>query len=232
MNFVPYHAFRDCEVLEETIQNLRANGAIPGNVCASYDTYHFSLLHKLRSAKYHADTLREYLETQATATHQVSPFDLIYRVNFHFDGFGYCIGSALDIFSREILTYFGIPLPQLVYFDTAENQLLAQRAGDPVIALIQSPAWRQEFSDYRNTATHESVVGTEYQIAVSVVGSTEKKRLVFPLPDDPRVLPRTYRRNPDIVEYCRLTMFRVLSIFNQTYAHVNGRIQNAGTLPI
>lgn len=232
MNFAPYHNFLACQRLEEAVQDIRDRGAIPEAVCVGYDKYHYSLLHKLRSARYHVDNLREYLEAQATATHHVSALELVYQVNFHFDGFTHSVGSALDIFAREVLTYFGVPLPGQVYFEIAERSLRELRPGDAVLQLLASPAWRAEFADYRNTATHESVVGTQYQMMVSVEGDVETRWLVFPLPDDPRSNERTYRRNPDIVEYCRMTFVRLLRFLNQAYDHLATRIHDLGTLPL
>jgi len=187
-------------------------------------------LHKLRSAKYHVECLKSYLESQDPSKTQAP--DIVYQVNFHFDGFLHVLGSGADIFAREMLTYFGVTLPGLVYFHTAEELIGGARPGDPVLPLLAPPAWRAEFGEYRNTATHESLIGTTFTIRVEVQGRKQIQRLEYPVPDDPRASPRTFKKYPDIVEYCRLTYRRWLTLFNKTYEHVAARIKTANVLPL
>ncbi|MCZ6480910.1 MAG: hypothetical protein O6929_10980 [candidate division NC10 bacterium] len=232
MNFAPYHRFARCNALERLITSLRQQGAVPDDVFEGFQRYHYSLVHKLRSARYHVDTMRDYLgaqQTQPTASQ-----DVVYRVNYHFDGFTHVVGSAMDIFAREAMTYFGLTLPDNAYFNTAHSEIASARPGDPILALIDTPAWRSEFSDYRNTATHESIVTTRFQIEYEVLGHDESRRMVFPLPDDPRAVlaGRTFQRNPNVVQYCEMTFTRVLRLFNVAYQHLCRRIQAAGRLPI
>ncbi len=232
MNFAPYHRFARCNALERLIISLREQGTVPDNIFEGFLRYHYSLVHKLRSARYHADTIRDYLSAQQTQ--RAAPRDVVYRVNYHFDGFTHVVGSAMDIFAREVITYFGLPLPANVYFNTAHSEIALARPGDLILPLIDTPAWRLEFSDYRNTATHENLVGTSYQIDIEVRGHSESRRMVFPLPDDPRAAPieRTFRRNPNVVHYCERTLSRVLSLFNVAYEHLCQRIRTGGRLPI
>src|SRR5690349_11346164 len=196
MKFPPYHNFAACERMESAVKAGAAAGGIAAAIVTQHETYHYSILHKLRSAKYHVDTLKSYLSSQDTS--QNNPEDIVYRVNFHFDGFLHVLGSSTDIFAREILTYFGEPLPPKVYFHTAHQLLSVRRPGDSILPIIDSPVWRQEFSDYRNTATHESLVAPLYNLRVEVVGGVSTQRLEFPIPDDPRAAVKTYNRNKDI----------------------------------
>lgn len=230
MNFHPYHGFVGCATVERRIRALSAAGTVRAEILAGHEAYHYSLVHKVRSARYHVEALSGYLSSQAALS--ADPADLVYRVNFHFDGFLYVLGSARDIFAREILTYFGIPLPAKVYFRTAEELIQLNRPGDPILPLIARPSWAPEFMDYRNTATHENVIGTQYTIQVAVLGGNTTRRLVVQVPDDPRSAQRTFRRNPDIVVYCTTTFKRVLSQFNKAYAHMAMRMNTAGRLPI
>jgi hypothetical protein len=232
MNFAPRHQFRNCSSLEAAIEQLFEGGNVPQHLYDAYLLYHFSLVHKLRSARYHADTIQGYLASQQT--HNVTALDVVYRVNFHFDGFTHTLGSALDIFAREILTYFGVALPKKVHYGSARVQLKNARPGDPILPYLDDPTWRDEFGHYRNTATHESVVGSRFDIKVDVQGNVATRRMVFPLPDNPRAAAnaRTFRRNPDITEYCNQTLRRVLSHFNRAYGHVCGRVVAAKRLPL
>jgi len=162
----------------------------------------------------------------------MDPAELVYRVNFHFDGFLHVIGSAMDIFARELLGYFNIPLPAKVYFHVARDQITAQRAGDPILPLLVAPSWKAEFSDYRNTATHERLIGVEYTRKTHMKGGAPTFQLIFPIPDDPRAATYTFRKNPDIVDYCKKTFMRTVSCFNQVYTHIEHRAKVAGALPL
>ncbi len=230
MNFEPYHKFSACRKLEERIVALNDAGAVPAALYAEHERYHFSLLHKLRSARYHVDTLSSFLRSGTAQS--MAPIDLVYRVNFHFDGFLHVVGSATDIFAREVLTYFGIPLPNRVYYKTAEEQLTIHRSGDAFITRLQAPSWKQEFSNYRNTSTHERLIGTQYSISVQTQGHSFTQRVVVPVPDDPRSAVPTFENNPDIVDYCCKTFKRVVSHFNQAYSDLDSRVKSAGCLPL
>lgn len=230
MNFAPHHRFAACELLEQRIEALRQQGVVMGNVYGDYLRYHFSLLHKLQSARYHVETLEAFLSSQNAQ--QTDPASLIYRVNFHFDGFLHVVGSALDILAREVLGYFAQVPPGNVYHHTAHHILNAARAGDAVLPFLTAPTWKQEFSTYRNTATHESIIGRHYSVNFEMVGHKANSRVVFPVPDDPRVHPPTFQRNPDIVHYCQMTFRRVLSHTHQIYGHIERRVHAAGQLPL
>ncbi len=232
MSFAPYHSFAACGHLERAVTALKAAGHVPEAIFDGYELYHFSLFHKLKSAHYHVTTLDSYLNTRTVATTPVP--EMMYRANFHFDGFLHCLGSALDIFAREILTYFNEPMPGNVYFHTAHNSLFASRPGDAILPYLDTPTWKAEFSDYRNTATHECLIGTVLTTHHGVIGTRHTHRAIIPLPDDPRAAPaaRTYRRTPDIVDYCTKTFRRALSLHNQAYEHLRTRIRATGRLPL
>lgn len=230
MNFSPHHTFANCSKLERTVLGLNGSGNVPAAVFSGYENYHFSLVHKLRSAKYHFQSLEGYLSSSAAQTD--TPEDLVYRVNFHFDGFLHVLGSALDIFAREVLTYFNMPLPTKVYYQTARDTINTNRAGDPILTFLADPTWRKEFSDYRNTATHESLIGTTYTMSICVQGGGATKKLVFPVPDNPRAAVKVFKKNPDIVVYCSTTLKRALTHFNVAYGHIEQRARAGGALPL
>src|SRR5688572_19682887 len=121
MNFDPYHKFKACSALERNVSDLYASGSVPTRLYEDHEKYHFSIVHKLRSAKYHVDALKGYLSSEAART--IAPNEVIYRVNFHFDGFLHVCGSALDIFAREVITYFALPMHGKVYYHTARKRL-------------------------------------------------------------------------------------------------------------
>lgn len=230
MTFAPHHRFVDCERLEQCIEALRQQGNVPVNLVEGYRKYHFSLIYKLQSARYHVETLEAYLSSQNTQ--QIDPPSVVYRVNFHFDGFLHVLGSAMDILAREVLTYFALQPAGNIYYHTAHQVLSAQRPGDAIIPLLAQPTWKQEFGDYRNTATHESVIGFGYTVNVAIIGHTHVSRVVFPIPDDPRANPQSFKRNPDIVRYCKTTFKRMLSHTNQIYGHLCARARAQGKLPL
>jgi hypothetical protein len=230
VDFSPYHRFIGCSALEKTVDGLFEVGQVPTELYAAHQRYHYSILHKLRSARYHIDSLSGFLTSQAALTQ--SPHDLVYRVNFHFDGFLHAVGSASDIFAREILTYFAAPLPAKVYFSTARTLITALRPGDAILPYLADPSWRQEFLDYRNAATHETLVGIIYTVAYELHGATSTTRIVFPIPDNPRAIVSAYGNNPDIVKYCETTFRRVLTQLNQAYTHLRPRLRTSGVLPL
>lgn len=230
MNFSPHHGFSSCRTLEQTVARLKEQNGISDVLYRAHENYHYSLIHKLRTAQYHVDNLAQFLETDAAKS--LRPTDLVYRVNFYFDGFLYSVGSALDIFAREVLTYFGEAIPNRTYYWTAHRRLSTQRPGDPILSLIGATPWIIELKDYRNTSTHESLIGTTYTVQYGVHGAAHSSRLIFPIPDDPRNPTGSARRNPDIVNYCCTSFKRVLRLANQAYGHIEGRARAAGMLPL
>jgi hypothetical protein len=232
--FSPHHRFDNCRRLERAIRHLQQSNTIPENILKGYNRYHFALLHKLKSAKYYAEQLQSVLSTTSPEDIVKNSEVFLFAVNVSIDGFFYVAGSALDILAREVLTYFDIPMPLRVYYTTAHEQISARRAGDPILTRLANPAWKDEFSDYRNALTHELLIAGSYSINVDVDGSSQKTRIVFPLPDDPRVDPeaRTYKRNSDVIAYCTATFRRLLSLINTIYGDLTSRIENNNALPI
>lgn len=230
MNFAPHHNFGSCEKLERRIVSLNSLGSVPPNIYSDYLKYHFSLLHKFKSAKHHLEHLEGYLNSQKAQ--QDNPSDVVYLVNFHFDGFLYVLGSALDILAREVLCYYNLLPAGNVYFQTAKTTIQGVRPSDQILALLDQPGWRKEFSDYRNSATHELIISTNYQVDVNVVGGQVNRKIIVPLPDDPRAVSHTYKNNKDIVVYCNSTFKRVLSLTNKIYSHVDSKVGAINALPI
>ena len=232
MNFSPYHNFRACDILEEVIREIIENDNANQISETGFYVYHFSLIHKLRSAKYHVQSLEDYLQRQDTI--EENPLNVAYRVNFHFDGFTHVIGSSLDILAREILCYFGYQLQGNVYFRTAREHISNQNPNEPLLIRLQDPGWLQEFKDYRNTATHENVVGSQFTIINAIRGDSSQKRLLFPLPDDPRATHgnKSYNNNNDIIEYCATTFKRILRLINPIYSDLSERIEQNNSMPI
>ena len=231
MRFAPYHNFVNCRKIERQVVELHANGNVPETVFDGFNRYHYSLVHKFRCACRHLDSLTKYLDSQNV---QQSDFrDIAHFVNMFFDAHVHAVGSALDIFAREVLTYFGIALPPVVYYSTAHEQISALKANDPALPYLAEPQWRQEFSNYRNTSTHERTVTDRIITVARIVGDQPRTTLQVPLPDDPRAHgDRTYTRHDRIEVYCQKTVKRALSHVNQAYGHLRERISNAGALPL
>ena len=156
--FSPYHRMAHCQRLQRTISEFHENGNIPELIFGQYKRYHYSLLHKLKSAKKHLENLQDVLENTEVSAVVGNSNDFINEVNMHIDSFFYCCGSAMDILAREVLIYYNIPLPNRVYFRTAREQINTLRPGDALLTRLQDPTWEQEFKDYRNSLTHEVLI--------------------------------------------------------------------------
>lgn len=232
--FSPYHRFSNCLKLERTIKNLKDANSVPQFILGGHNRYHYALLHKLRCAYNHIKQLEKTLKDTPPEEVIGDLKGFVFTVNATIDGFFYSSGSALDILAREVLTYFNITMPRLVYFQTAHQQLTQQRPADPLIDRFQNPSWKDEFSTYRNALTHELLIAERYTIHVEMDGATERTRIVFPLPDDPKLEPerRTFRKNPDVIIYCTHTFRRLLSLINTIYGDLSDKIISSSTLPI
>lgn len=184
--YSPYHRLANCQRLQRTITDLNTRGNIPLNIFNGHKRYHYSLLHKLKSARYHLENLQEVLENTQVSAVVDNSTDFINKVNMHIDSFFYCSGSAMDILAREILVYFNIPLPTRIYFNTARQEINNHRAGDPILTRLSDPTWLNEFKDYRNALTHEVLIGTNFSISVNADGGRSQTVIVYPLPDNPR----------------------------------------------
>lgn len=229
--FSPYHKFTNCQKLRRIINDLKKSNRIPQDLWAAHNTYHYTLIHKLKSAQHYVGILT-YVLSNTSPQDITSEFILV--VNRNVDGFFYSGGSALDILAREVLTCFDIQLPTNVYFKTAREELTQHRPGDPIIRCLGDPRWKNDFSTYRNVLTHELlIVGTSITVNMNIDGTSQDGMLV-PLPDNPRSNPsqRTYRRYPDVGVYCKTTLFRLLSLINIVYGELADRIAQSNRLPL
>jgi len=150
------------------------------------------------------------------------------------DGFFYFGGSALDILAREVLSYFGISLPTNVYFEKAREIISNNRPGDLILNRLNNPTWKSDFSMYRNASTHELIIAKQFNINVCMDGATQKQTIILPLPDDPRVDPddRTFRRYPNVIDYCKSHMRRLLKLINTIYGDIYTRAACNSRLPL
>ena len=232
--FSPYHRFTNCNKLESVIKSIRTSVTIPDDIIKGHNRYHFALVHKLKCAKHHLDSMIELLSTTPAADVLGQSSDFMFKINMYLDGFFYTCGSAMDILAREVLTYFSIPLQDRVYYQTARIDLGAARPTDALLNRLEDPTWRVEFAMYRNALTHERIIAGNFNINVTIDGDTEDKTLVLPLPDDPRVdvMDRTFRNNPDMIEYCKLHMKRLLVLINTIYGEIADRAAANMSLPL
>ena len=232
MTFSPYHAFASNRKLELLVRTLRNGGMITPAVCENIDRYHPAIIHKLQSARHHLSALAD--KTTEVDVQNLDIESFMFDVNLSIDGYFSSVGSALDILAREVLTYFGVPLPPKVYYHTAREKLTLARAGDPILNRLNDPTWMQEFKDYRNTLTHELILATDLNLRWTIGGTQQAQSLTLPLPDDPRAAPgsRTFTTNADVVEYCKLNIRRILRHVNCIYKDILTRARATGSLPI
>ena len=230
--FSPYNRMGNTLRLQKKITSLTEASQISDSVLRGHNRYHYALIHKLKSALSHFNNLRDSLENTDVATVIPNSHEFLNKVNMHLDSFFYCSGSALDILARETLTYFNIPLPNNVYFQTARTLLQQQRPGDTIITRLDRPNWKEEFSTYRNALTHEVLIGTNYTIQVNLEGQNNHTVIVFPLPDDPRLDEKTYRINPNALDYCESRFRRILSLINVIHGEIESRARAQNSLPL
>lgn len=232
--FSPYHRFTNCQRLEGLIHDLQTNNNVPQIILNGHQIYHYTLVHKLKSAEHYIQCLD--FDLAATPPADIFSREFLFSVNRSIDGFFLSGGSALDILAREVLVYFNIPLPPTIYFGTAREQLEEHRAHDPIISRLCAPAWKSDFSNYRNALTHEILIAGSVVLNLNLhaPGGTLTGPIILPLPDDPRSGPshRTYRRHPDVLDYCKTTLRRILSLVNVVYGELTDRITLTGRLPL
>jgi hypothetical protein len=234
MPFRPYHQFRNRVRLERLINRLNESGLVPNDIYENFHRYHPSMVHKLRSAKFNLDRIEEKLTTTDLLDAADMTGDFMFEVNMFIDGFFYNAGSALDILARVVLTLFGLPVTGRIYFETAHTNLNQARPQDQILPRLIRPNWRQRFSDYRNTLTHELILASKYQIEIDNAGAKFTYKILFPLPDDPRARPidRSYRQYPNVLEYVTQHFTRILRIANTVYGDIATRAENTRQFPI
>jgi hypothetical protein len=232
MPFRPYHNFDNRVWLEGLVRRLHTNGNITPEAYGNFNRYHPAMIHKLKSAKYNLKRLEEKLTTAEIRDVANRAGDFMFEVNMYIDGFFYNAGSAMDIMARIVLTLFGEQLTGDIYFSTAHNRINTSRPGDAILPKLSRPTWRSIFSTYRNTLTHELIIAPLCQITLDMTSETDS--IVLPLPDNPRATPsnRTYRQNPNSLEYISQHFRRVLSLANIIYGEIAERATAAGSLPI
>ena len=234
MSFTPYHQFQNRRRMERIISSLRTDSLISDAAYEGFQRYHPALMHKLRSAKYNLDRLEEKLTTTDIEEAADPSGGFMFEVNMFIDGFFYNCGSAMDILARVVLVLFGKPFPDRVYFQSAYEIISENRQEDPMLNRLDSPSWREEFIKYRNTLTHELIIATSYQIHIDNVGGQQTHKIVFPMPDDPTAALdlRTYKRNPNVLEYLKTNFTRVLRLINTIYGDIIQRANQTGSLPL
>jgi len=235
MPFRPYHAFTNRVRLERLVKALHDAGTITDSTAyENFNRYHPAMIHKLRSAKYNLMRLKEKLTTTDILEAVSATGDFMFEVNMYIDGFFYNAGSAMDILARVVLTLFGESLSGNIYFHTAHQRISANRPGDAILDKLDPPSWRELFSAYRNTLTHELIIASKLNIEIDRTGADPVNRIFFPLPDVPRAKPstRTYRRNPNALHYLSKHFKRVLRLTNTIYGEINERAAIANSLPI
>lgn len=234
MSFNPYHQFHNRTRLEQFVEQCRNNNTLPTPVADGYDRYHRATIHKLKAAMHHIKMLEGKLTPANIHVAITANSDYMFEVNMYIDAFFYCAGSAMDILARELLIYFGIPLPRDVYFQTARTLIAANRPGDSILPRLADPPWRTQFSKYRNSLTHELILATTYSIHTNLATAAPVQQIVFPLPDDPRIPPaqRTFDNNPNALDYLSQHLKRLLSLCNVIYGEVDSRARTGGALPL
>ena len=232
--FSPYHQFLNNKRLENIVESLNSQGNVSQEAFRAFKIYHFALVYKLKCAKSQVDNLDSLLSTISPQEILSDSSDFIFQLNMSIDGFFYFSGSALDILAREVLSYFGETLPPKVYYCTARNIISNRRPGDPILSRLDDPLWKSDFTMYRNTLTHELIIAGQFNIEVFVNGATQKSKLILPLPDDPRIDPndRTFKKYPDVIDYCKSHMRRLLSLINTLYGDMYKRVLSNSELPL
>ena len=234
MPFRPYHQLRNKVRLENVVSNLHDAGNVHQVVFENFQRYHPSLIYKLRSAKHNFELLSNKLATPDIREAINPSGNFMFEINMFIDGYFYAAGSSLDILARVVLTMFGVALPEKVYFQHAYDKLSVARPGDLILQRLTPPAWRDEFSNYRNTLTHELILANTIQLNLGYYGDEQTVSVNFPLPDDPRAKPadRTYHNNPDVLDYIKTNFIRILRIVNTVYGDIAERAEVIGHLPI
>jgi len=232
--FSPYHQFPNRRRLENIVDTLNTQGNISQDVFRAFKRYHFALVYKLKCAKSHVDNLNSLLSTPPLEEIVSDCSNFIFHVNMSLDGFFSSGESALDILAREVLSYFNETLPTNVYYSKARNIISRTRPGDPILSRLNDPSWKSDFSMYRNTGTHELIIAEQFSINLNRRGATQENTLILPLPDDPRIDPneRTFRKHPDVIDYCESHMRRLLSLINTIYGDIYKRVVSNSRLPL
>ena len=236
--FVKRHHFRGCQNLQRTIQTLYDTNQIIPSVYSNYCKYHFSVLKKLRAIEISLEELKDTI-AKIDTSQDIKKEDLkelLFQVNYRLDSFLYFCVSSLDVFARDILSYYDL-IPSgrnaKVYFHTARHQIRNINQNNTLLSRLQDPPWLQELLDYRNCATHESTLTEAVNTETIEIGPELRTTIGLKLPDDPKVHPRSYNRSDTVItDYCDLTFNRILRLFNPIYIDLNSLIIANSGLPL
>lgn len=233
--FSPYHRFSNCNILEYHINVLNRAGNITPDVLSAYNNYHYALVYKLKCAKDYLDDLANILNnTPPGEVFGPNANRFMFSVNRNIDGFFYSLGSSLDILAREVLSYYGFALPARVYFHHAYTIMNTTRGTEPILTKLGNPTWKEKFSDYRNTLTHELIIADRLDIRAFMRGNLQETNIICYLPDDPKTIPedRTFNNNIDALIYTKKTFIQAVSLVNQIYNIVIAKIKVQGNMPL
>ena len=234
--FPNYHNFSGCKCLERTIKRFDVGINIPNNIYDNYCRYHFSVVQKLKSAEYHLERLKEISSRPGIAEYAFkNTSKFLFEINLSLDGFLYFCGSALDIFARDILTYYDLipPPPNDVYFDKALDLITQNNPGNMIIPRLLNISWLDRFRNYRNCSTHEEMISSNFGVTIGLSATETTRSLQLKLPDDPKRYPRTYNRRDTILTvYCESTFKSILRLFNTIYIDLNDLVVMNGNLPL
>ncbi len=232
--FSPYHHFENCIRLRRCIKRLFDSSYVPPEINDRFCNYHDALEHKLKSAEYNLQNLEILFQNTTITEISSNQSEFAFKTNLFIDGFFYNGGSALDILAREILACFSISPTGHVYYNNAYSEIHGRYPSDPLLVRLSDPPWKNEFSNYRNAATHEVLLSTSMTIDIQYSASNQSQRIRSSLPDDPRVIPsdRTFIRNPDALDYCKTTFKRLLRHINTIYGDIATRASANGRLPL
>lgn len=232
--YSPYHHFSHCTTLKRCMKQLSDNSRIPQDIYNKYFNYHTALEHKLNSAHYFLSQLIDLIENTTMVNYAENPSAFLFKANLFIDGFFYTGGSALDILARELCAYFNINTTGDVYYRHARSKIHQIHPHDPLLARLGNPPWKNEFSTYRNAATHELILSSNINWHTELTPQGQIESLKLALPDDPKALlgNRTFSNNPDVCSYCTRTFKRLLILINTIYGDIAARARANGRLPL
>lgn len=234
MTFRPHHTFLNEPRLIRIINHLKSAGNVPDALYTSQMVYHSAIIYKLKCALDHLNQLGVKLANPNIEDAISTDSEFMFSINMSIDGFFYSGGSALDILSRELIILYDLRLPRNVYYRHAKIVIGNAHPSSPLLRRLDIPAWMAEYMEYRNVATHELMVGTKYSVEVVQEPGGNIRKLIFPLPDNPRDKPseRTYNNIDDVLDYSKTRFRKLLSHLNTIYGDTVDEINAKGSLPL
>lgn len=234
MEFSGFHKFQGEGQLVRLVEKLYEDKYMSERDYNLFWVYHRALIQKLRSAFYYRENLTRYLGDSDPAEVIKNPDQFVFNVNRYADGFFHSLGSATDIFARELIFLHGQPMPANVYFGTAYQKLSALTPPPSFLGKINSPAWLLDFKKYRNVSTHELLIVSNYKTKLEVKGKDFSSTIEVLLPDDPQLdyEKRTYANEKELMNYCGNMFFKSLSLLNSVYTKIAASIKTANAIPL